>query len=114
MGESAPALALKPWSANAFTTPGPRPLPVPSDTSTVTCDGAGSVRLDGVDLRTADPAAVRMRFALVPQDPVIFAANVWENVRYGRPAASDDEVRAACEAAESDAVRAEAALLSHR
>jgi ATP-binding cassette subfamily B protein len=59
----------------------------------------GSVRLDGVDLRTADPAAVRARFALVPQDPVIFAANVWENVRYGRPAASDDEVRAACEAA---------------
>jgi ATP-binding cassette subfamily B protein len=59
----------------------------------------GSVKLDGVDLRTADPAAVRMRFALVPQDPVIFAANVWENVRYGRPTASDDEVRAACEAA---------------
>jgi ATP-binding cassette subfamily B protein len=59
----------------------------------------GSVRLDGVDLRTADPLAIRKHCALVPQDPVIFAANVWENVRYGRPAASDDEVRAACEAA---------------
>jgi len=60
---------------------------------------SGSVRLDGLDLRAADPLQVRKRFALVPQDPVIFAANVWENVRYGRPEASDDEVRAACEAA---------------
>jgi ATP-binding cassette subfamily B protein len=60
---------------------------------------SGSVRLDGVDLRNADPAAVRARFALVPQDPVIFAADVWENVRYGRPGATDDEVRAACDGA---------------
>jgi len=59
----------------------------------------GSVRIDGVDLREADPAAVRARLAVVPQDPVIFAASVQENVRYGRPEASDDEVRAACEAA---------------
>jgi ATP-binding cassette subfamily B protein len=36
---------------------------------------------------------------LVPQDPVIFAANGWENIRYGRPAADDEEVRAAAEAA---------------
>lgn len=60
---------------------------------------AGSVRLDGIDLRTADPYEVRRRIALVPQDPVIFAASVWENVRYGRPDASDDEVLAACDAA---------------
>ena len=60
---------------------------------------SGSVKLDGVDVKSADPAAVRSRFALVPQDPVIFAANVWENVRYGRRDASDDDVRAACEAA---------------
>ena len=60
---------------------------------------AGSVRLDGIDLKTADPAAVRARFALVPQDAVIFAANVWENVRYGRPDATDEDVRAACDAA---------------
>ena len=59
----------------------------------------GAVTIDGVDLRAADPAAVRARLALVPQDPVIFAASVQENVRYGRPGATDDEVRAACEAA---------------
>jgi ATP-binding cassette subfamily B protein len=39
------------------------------------------------------------RLALVPQEPVIFAASVHDNVRYGRPDATDDEVRAACEAA---------------
>jgi ATP-binding cassette subfamily B protein len=60
---------------------------------------AGAVRIDGVDVRQADPRAVRERFALVPQDPVIFAASVADNVRYGRSAASPDEVRAACEAA---------------
>ena len=59
----------------------------------------GAVRIDGVDLRTADPADVRARLAVVPQDPVIFAASVLENVRYGRPGATDAEVRAACEAA---------------
>jgi ATP-binding cassette subfamily B protein len=60
---------------------------------------AGAVRIDGVDIRTADPSEIRRRIALVPQDPVIFAASVLENVRYGRPDASDDEVRAACDAA---------------
>ena len=60
---------------------------------------SGSITLDGVDLRDADPRAVRSRIALVPQDPVIFAASVAENVRYGRPAASDPEVLAACKAA---------------
>jgi ATP-binding cassette subfamily B protein len=59
----------------------------------------GSVAIDGVDLRTADPAEVRARLALVPQEPVIFAASVLGNVRYGRPDASDAEVAAACEAA---------------
>jgi len=60
---------------------------------------AGSVRIDGVDLKAADPRDARRRLAVVPQDPVIFAASVLENVRYGRPDASDAEVRAACEAA---------------
>ena len=60
---------------------------------------SGSVSLDGVDVKTADPRQVRSRIALVAQDAVIFAANVWENVRYGRPDATDTEVRAACEAA---------------
>ncbi len=59
----------------------------------------GSVTIDGVDLRAADPAAVRSRLALVPQEPVIFAASVADNVRYGRPDASDADVRAACDAA---------------
>ena len=59
----------------------------------------GVVRVDGVDVARADPAALRRRIALVPQDPVIFAASVLENVRYGRPDATQDEVRAACEAA---------------
>jgi ATP-binding cassette, subfamily B, bacterial len=61
--------------------------------------GSGSITLDGVELRSADPRAVRARIALVPQDPVIFAASVSENVRYGRPQASDAEVLAACKAA---------------
>ena len=60
---------------------------------------SGRVRLDGVDLRHADPHAVRSRIALVPQEPAIFAASVAENVRYGRPGAGDAEVEAACEAA---------------
>jgi len=60
---------------------------------------SGSVRIDDVDLRAADPADVRLRIALVPQDPVIFAASVLDNVRYGRPDASEEDVRAACDAA---------------
>jgi len=60
---------------------------------------AGAITLDGVELKKADPKAVRRRIALVPQDPVIFAASVAENVRYGRPEASDAEVIAACKAA---------------
>lgn len=59
----------------------------------------GKVLVDGVDVRTADPSDVRSRIALVPQDPVIFAASIAENVRYGRPEASDAEVEAACEMA---------------
>ncbi len=60
---------------------------------------SGKVRLDRIDIRTADPAEVRMRLGLVPQDAVIFSGNAWENIRYGRPEASDAEVRAAAEAA---------------
>jgi ATP-binding cassette, subfamily B, bacterial len=59
----------------------------------------GRVLIDGVDVKRADPRAVRGRIAVVPQDPVIFAASVWENVRYGRLDATDAEVREACEAA---------------
>src|SRR6185437_635819 len=59
----------------------------------------GAVRIAGIDLRSADPREVRRQLAVVPQEPVIFAASVQENVRYGRPEASDADVRSACEAA---------------
>jgi len=60
---------------------------------------SGTVSLDGVDLRAADPQALRQRMALVPQDPVVFAGSAADNIRYGRPEASDAEVRAAADAA---------------
>ena len=60
---------------------------------------SGAVKVDGVDVREMDPRALRRLIAVVPQDPVIFAMSVLENVRYGRPDASRDEVRAACEKA---------------
>ncbi len=63
---------------------------------------SGHVRLDGVDLAAADLAEIRGRIGLVPQDPVIFSADVWSNIRYGRPGASDADVRAAARAAACD------------
>ncbi|MDX1425245.1 MAG: ATP-binding cassette domain-containing protein, partial [Kiloniellales bacterium] len=59
----------------------------------------GRIALDGVDLRQAVPAALRQRIGLVPQEPVIFSADAWENIRYGRPEASDAEVVRAAKAA---------------
>ena len=59
----------------------------------------GTIRVDGVDLRAADPAAVRRRFAYVEQEPTIFAGTVAENIRFGRPEASRAEVEAAAQAA---------------
>lgn len=56
---------------------------------------SGRVLVDGVDARAADPTDLRRRIALVSQDPVIFAASAMENIRYGRPDATDDEVIAA-------------------
>ncbi len=60
---------------------------------------SGQIRLDGVELTKADPLELRKRIGLVPQEPVIFSANAWENIRYGRPEASDEEVLQAAEAA---------------
>jgi ATP-binding cassette subfamily B protein len=60
---------------------------------------AGRVCFDGIDLRALEPAAFRARIGLVPQEPVIFSTDAWDNIRYGRPDASDDEVRAAAAAA---------------
>lgn len=59
----------------------------------------GRVLLDGVDLREADPAAIRAQIAMVPQDTVIFGASARDNLRYGHWQASDDELWAAAEAA---------------
>ncbi len=59
----------------------------------------GAVRIGGTDLREFDPAALRRLIAVVPQDPVIFAASVLDNVRYGRPQASRAEAERACEQA---------------
>jgi ATP-binding cassette subfamily B protein len=59
----------------------------------------GSITMDGVDLRACDPQALRSRIAIVSQDPVIFSTTAMENIRYGRPEASDAEVRAAAAAA---------------
>jgi ATP-binding cassette subfamily B protein len=60
---------------------------------------AGTVRLDGVALPDADPAAIRARIAMVPQETVIFGASARDNLRYGRWEASDDQLWAAAEAA---------------
>ena len=60
---------------------------------------AGRVLMDGVDLRDTDPAEVRSRIALVPQETVIFAASARDNLRYGQWDASDGEIEAAARAA---------------
>lgn len=62
---------------------------------------AGRITIDGADIRHCEPSDVRRAIALVPQDPVIFAASVTENVRFGRPDASDAEVHEACAAAQA-------------
>ena len=60
---------------------------------------SGAISIDGVNVKSADLNALRERFALVSQDPVIFSGSVAENVRYGDLQASDADVRAACDAA---------------
>lgn len=62
----------------------------------------GNVGVDGVNLRDADLVALRQRIALVPQEAVIFAGSVIDNVRYARPDADLEAVRKACEAAYAD------------
>jgi ATP-binding cassette subfamily B protein len=60
---------------------------------------AGRITVDGVDLRELDPQGLRRHLGLVSQEPVVFAANAWDNIRYGRPEAAPAEIRAAAEAA---------------
>ena len=60
---------------------------------------AGTVRIDGVDVRTVALADLRQRVGIVPQDSTVFSTSALENIRYGRPHASDDEVKQAARAA---------------
>jgi ATP-binding cassette subfamily B protein len=62
----------------------------------------GAIKIDGMDLRDLDRADFRKYIALVPQDPVIFADTARENIRFGRPTASDAEVIEAAKAAAAD------------
>jgi ATP-binding cassette subfamily B protein len=64
---------------------------------------AGRITLDGAALLDLDPAALRARIALVPQDSVMFATSVRENIRFGRPDASDAEVARAADHAHASA-----------
>ncbi|MCC5859968.1 MAG: ATP-binding cassette domain-containing protein [Ectothiorhodospiraceae bacterium] len=61
--------------------------------------GSGRILFDGVDLRDVDPADLRQRIGVVAQEPALFTGDAWYNIRYGRPDAGDEDVRAAAEAA---------------
>lgn len=63
---------------------------------------SGTISIDGVDIAAADPVAVRSKIGVVPQETMIFGASALENIRYGRPDASDDEVKEAAIAAAAD------------
>ncbi|HVY58460.1 MAG TPA: ABC transporter transmembrane domain-containing protein [Xanthobacteraceae bacterium] len=60
---------------------------------------SGSVRFDGVRIAETDPYELRQRIALVPQDATVFGASVADNIRFGRPGASDAEIARAAELA---------------
>ncbi|GLH78458.1 ABC transporter [Bradyrhizobium sp. SSBR45G] len=60
---------------------------------------SGAISVDGVPVRAADPRKVRERMALVPQESVVFAASARENIRFGRPEATDAEVERAADLA---------------
>lgn len=62
----------------------------------------GSVKIDGVDARMTTSDELRQRIAIVPQDVTIFAASIHDNIAFGRPGASREEVRAAALAAQAD------------
>ena len=62
----------------------------------------GSIKLDGVETSTLNLQDLRSRIGIVPQDAVIFSTSALENIRYGKPEATDDEVKAAAKAAFAD------------
>jgi ATP-binding cassette subfamily B protein len=63
---------------------------------------AGRILIDGVDIARVHPQALRARIGLVPQDTVLFATSARENIRYGRPDATDEEIERAAQIAEAD------------
>ena len=63
---------------------------------------SGVLRIDGTDIALADPKEVRAHVGVVPQETVIFGTSAMENIRYGRPGASDEEVKAAARTAAAD------------
>ena len=63
---------------------------------------SGRIVIDGVDIAQADPGEVRAHIGLVPQETIIFGASARENIRYGRPGASDADIEAAARAAAAD------------
>jgi ATP-binding cassette subfamily B protein len=63
---------------------------------------SGRVLIDGVDISKARPDDLRLRIGLVPQETVLFGTSARENIRYGRPGASDAEIEAAARAAGAD------------
>jgi ATP-binding cassette subfamily B protein len=63
---------------------------------------SGRILVDGCDVRDVDPHELRVRLALVPQETVIFGDTAEENIRYGRPSAARDEIRAAARAAQAE------------
>jgi ABC-type multidrug transport system fused ATPase/permease subunit len=63
---------------------------------------AGRVLVDGQDVRDLQSADLRSHIGIVTQDPFLFSATIADNIRFGRPQASDDEVRAAAQTAQAD------------
>ncbi len=64
---------------------------------------AGTVRLDGHDLKRLDPHWLRRQIGVVSQEPILFATSIADNIRYGRPGASEADVRSAATSANADA-----------
>ncbi|MBV8548312.1 MAG: ATP-binding cassette domain-containing protein [Alphaproteobacteria bacterium] len=63
---------------------------------------SGRVTLDGVDIKQVDPRALRNRIGIVPQEPVIFSSTALDNIGFGNPSATRDEIIAAAKAAHAD------------
>ncbi|MBL8481654.1 MAG: ATP-binding cassette domain-containing protein [Rhodocyclaceae bacterium] len=63
---------------------------------------AGVIRVNGVDIRSLDPKDLRRHIGIVTQEPIIFSADAFDNIRYGRADATDDEVYAAARAAQAE------------